>query len=329
MIEEIKETVRKLFSENKINLFIGYREGSLPLRTTPCFITKTEDLENIVWNSYCDNNLAVYLPRFFPPIPPRQRERIKPPRIAILTKGCDGRSVVNLIKEHQLPRENIYIIGVPCQGMIDIKKLPRRGGIEGEIVRGWEEDEKIVIEDERGKEIKLKRDDLVAEACGECRYKAPPVYDILIGKENLITPRAEKAIVEEFEKKSPQERWKYFEEQVSKCIRCYACRQACPNCYCQECFVNQTKPRWIGITTNISDIMFFQILRIFHQAGRCVNCGACTRVCPMGVDLRVFTSKLIEDVKELFGYEAGVSLEEAPPLSTFKLDDREEFITEP
>ncbi len=75
--------------------------------------------------------------------------------------------------------------------------------------------------------------------------------------------------------------------------------------------------------------MLYQIGRIFHQAGRCVDCGACVRACPMGIDLRAFTYKLVKDVRELFGYEAGISLDELPPLTTFKLEDKQEFMVEP
>lgn len=328
--EKIKETVKKLFKENKIDIFIGYSEGTLPLRSTPCLITKPDDIEKLVWNSYCSNNLAVYLPRFF--LPQQQKKDAKLPRIGILAKGCDSRSMVGLIKEHQLPRENLYIIGIPCEGMIDIKKIRNAGckTKEVDIVSAEEKNDKMIVENEDKKKIELKKEELLADVCTSCQYNVPVIYDVLIGKEKRKTKAEERAaIIEEFEKKPLEERWKYFQEQVSKCIRCYACRQACPNCYCKECFAEQTKPKWIGVTDNISDIMFFHIGRIFHQAGRCVDCGACVRACPMGVDLRVFTYKLIKDVKEFFEYEAGISLEEAPPLATFKSDDRQEFITEP
>lgn len=322
--EKIKETVRKLFEENKIDVFIGYSEGTLPLRSTPCFITEPNSIEKLVWNSYCLNNLAVYLPRFFLPQP--RKKDVKLPKIGILAKGCDGRSIVGLIKEHQLSRENLYIIGIPCEGMMDIGKV--RNNIE--IVAAGEKNGKVRVINENKKEIEFEKEELLADVCMSCRYTAPVIYDILIGEEKRKTKEEQRTtIIEEFEKKPLEERWKYFQEQVSKCIRCYACRQACPNCYCKECFAEQTKPNWIGITDNISDIMFYQIGRIFHQAGRCVDCGACVRACPMGIDLRIFTGKLIKDVKEFFGYEAGISLEEAPPLATFKLDDQQEFITEP
>ena len=75
--------------------------------------------------------------------------------------------------------------------------------------------------------------------------------------------------------------------------------------------------------------MLYHIGRIFHQAGRCVECDACVRACPMNIDLRTFTQKLVKDTGELFGYVAGMSFEELPPLCTFKEDDNQDFITEP
>lgn len=319
---KIRDTIKQLFYERKIDIFIGYNKGSLPLRSTPCFVTELSDIENLIWNSYCYTNLAVYLPRFFP----SQSKGKAFPRVGILAKGCDARSLVGLIKEKQVPRENIYILGVICDGIIDLEKIQ-----DTDIVDSKERNDKIIITYKNGKEAEIKKGDLLTDACVNCHYTTPTLYDtLIIGKENQkLKTKKQVPVIDQFENKSIQERWEYFQEQMSKCIRCYACRQACPNCYCKECFAEQTKPKWIGNTNNISDIMFYQIGRIFHQAGRCVDCGACVRACPMGIDLRIFTYKLVKDTKEFFGYEAGLTIEELPPLATFKLEDQQEFITEP
>ena len=75
--------------------------------------------------------------------------------------------------------------------------------------------------------------------------------------------------------------------------------------------------------------MFYHIIRAFHVAGRCVACGACTRACPMNIDLRLLTRKLQKIVKDRFEFEAGLDIETPPPMGTHTAEDAEEFITEP
>jgi ferredoxin len=326
--EEIKKTAGQLLADGKVDLVIGFSEGLLPMRATPCFITGLESAKQLVWNSYCLNNLAVYLPKCFAP-DPRLKEQKPPPKVAIILKGCDGRSTVGLIKEQQVPRENLVIIAAPCEGMLDVTVAQRLIGTK-EIVSAEERNGTITIKDETGKETKLDREQVLAEACRFCTHRSAPVCDITIGQ----LPQAEDALApddrfEEFSKKSTAERWEQFCSEISKCVLCKACRSACPNCYCKVCFADQTRPNWTGAGSELRDVISYHLGRMFHQAGRCVDCGACVRACPVGVDLRTFTYKLVEDAKELFDYTAGLDLEHAPLLMEFSASDSDSFITEP
>jgi ferredoxin len=325
---KLRDVARDLLSAGKVDVVIGYEAGSLPLRTRPCFVRSAEEVERLVWNPFCTNNLAVYLPRLFER-PSNPREEYKPPKVGVVAKGCDARSVVGLIRESQIPRENVTVIGVPCPGMVDASKVA--AALEGGEVASCEvkADGELAVASTAGGKKKLKRDEVLADACLECSHPAPEGFDIMVEGEARPASAERYAKVAEFESKTPAERWAQFTEEISKCIRCYACRQACPNCYCKVCFIDQTKPSWAGKGDDLSEIMVYHIGRIFHNAGRCVECDACVRACPMGIDLRLFTQKLGKDVKDLYQYVPGFSPEEPPPLCTFAQEDSEGFITEP
>ena len=312
--QQIREAAGKLLQQKEAELVIGYGQGTLPLHSTPCFIRKDEEVDRLIWNSFCDNNVAKYLVK-------RQE------KVAVIAKGCDSRTVVELIKEKQLAREQVVIIGTLCQQLIDRRRIEEK--LEGkEILESEERDGRIIVKGAGWTDV-LEKDEYLHPSCKVCIHRNPVIYDILIG--DRVEENASDSYLDivQFEAKSPQERWKYFSDEVDKCIRCYACRNACPLCYCQECFVDHTHPQWMGKTTDLSDSMIFHVMRAFHMAGRCVDCGACERACPMGIDFRKLTRKLVHDVKELYGYESGTSLDEVAPLATFRPDDPEEFILNP
>ncbi|SFR06638.1 4Fe-4S dicluster domain-containing protein [Desulfoscipio geothermicus] len=309
---QIKDAAKKLLEEKKVDLVIGFAEGSLPLRGTPFFARTSEEADKLTWSRGCENNLANYL---------RKRED----KVAVVAKGCDVRSIVALIKENQINRDNLYIIGVPCNGMIDRKKVNAMLG--GREVLAMEENGDTVVL--KGKDFSetVNITDLLHSSCQDCRYGNPVVYDELMGE--LLPEKGEDdfADVKEFAAKSAAERRAYLAKEFSKCIRCYACRNACPMCYCEECFVDCSQPEWIGKSAaNTEDNILFQVVRVFHSAGRCADCGACERACPMGINLRLLTRKMVNDVKELFNAETGVNMDDKAALATFTANDPEPFL---
>ena len=308
----IREVAEKLLSEKKVDLIIGYERGTLPLRTTPCFVDKVENIQKLVWNASCDANLSKYVVD-------------KKEKVGVVAKGCDARLIAVSAIEKQFPRENVVIIGVPCRGVIDRKKIEAKLG-DREVLEAILEDEQIKVKGE-GFELVLPKNDFLCDSCLTCKHRNPPIYDVFVGeKAPEITEVNEFEEVANLEIKSPEERWDHFKEELNKCIRCYACRNVCPLCYCKMCFVDQSMPAWFGKTNNLSDTMIYHIVRAFHMAGRCVDCGACSRACPMDINLRELMKKIEKIMKERYGYEAGVSLEEVPPMGEFKMEDPQEFI---
>ena len=323
---KLRETIAGLLERGEVDVVIGHEAGSLPLLSRPVFVRDAAGVDRLVWGSTCANNLAVYLPRLF--VRPKDtRQEYAPPKVGIVAKGCDARSVLGLVKEHQLPRDKVVIIGVPCPGIIDARKAEE--ALDGARIIAVQEDAGTIVVETSAGEKTLTLAEILADGCAECAHPSAPEADVVI--EGDARPAAETRFqrVAEFEAMTSEERWDHFTEEVSRCIRCYACRQVCPNCYCVTCFADQTKPRWIGAADEPSDLMAFHIGRILHQAGRCVECDACVRACPMDIDLRVFTQKLPKDVEALYGYVAGVSADELPALLTFTENDDQGFISEP
>ncbi len=310
-IDKIKEISNRLLRDSKVDMVIGFRKGTLPMMNEPCFAKTPQDVDNFVWDSNCGINLANYLTK---------REE----KIGIIAKGCDSRNIVTHIIENKIKRDQLVVIGVPCMAMIDRHKIETM--FETEIQDVIEADGKIIVKGE-GLEETLNKKDVLQENCSICIHRNPVLYDEVVGdlvEEQKDVDRYED--VRKIEAMVSEEKWRFFDDLLSECIRCYACRNACPLCYCPTCFVDESQPQWVGKSQDPADTRTFHFLRAYHCAGRCTDCGACERACPMGINVRTFTTKLEKDCLDLFGWEAGMTLEERPPLDTYRPDDPDEFI---
>ncbi len=309
--EKIRETAQRLLKECKVEMVIGFREGSVPMMSEPCFVRKPEDVDSLIWDSNCGINLANYLTN-------------RKEKIGIVAKGCDSRNIVTHILENKIKREQLVIIGVPCQGMIDKRKVA--ASVDGEILEVAENGDQVTVKTAGGSQTFDKKE-VLQQNCSVCTHRNPVIHD-----EMVADPVAEQTDVDQYadvaaiEAMSADERWQFFEEMLSPCIRCYACRNACPLCYCPTCFVDESKPQWLGKGQDPMDIRTFHFLRAYHCAGRCTDCGACERACPVGINMRLLTKKLNKDTKDQYGWEAGLTLDSRPALDNYKTNDPEDFI---
>lgn len=208
---------------------------------------------------------------------------------AIIAKPCDSRAINLLLNEKQLTREKILILGVICQGVKKVK---------------WNH-----------------IDDTLQERCQFCPQHTPVIYDFLFGEPITEKPSRNYSDVIAIEDMPLSERQAFWSEHFNQCIRCYGCRQVCPGCYCQECFVDELDPLWVGIRIAPSENRIWNTVRAFHLSARCIACGECERVCPVNIPLMLINRKLEKDTLHLFHFEAGISHEVVPPFATFKKED--------
>ncbi len=147
----------------------------------------------------------------------------------------------------------------------------------------------------------------------------------IVNREELTIDAKSQKLIDDILKLPVEKRFEYWSEQLSKCIKCYACRAACPLCYCARCSVEVNQPQWIHMPSHTLGNLEWHVMRAMHMAGRCLDCGACDDACPVNIPLSLLTRFLIRDIKEKFG-EYNFSLEKQNLLSTYKPNDKDTFI---
>ncbi len=211
-------------------------------------------------------------------------------KLGVAVKGSDSRAVVVLIQEGKVNRTDLVLLGIPFKGLKD----QNTGSAIDEKTTGG--------------------------------TLNPVIYDILLGEEIKEESGSPYAVLAELEGMGRDERWAFWKKEFAKCIRCYACRKACPMCYCDPCFVDQTRPQWADKAPNSDGNLMYHLTRFYHLAGRCVDCGECSRACPVNIPLYLFHKEVSKECEEMFKQKSGMSVTDKPVMVDFKVEDSNDIL---
>jgi ferredoxin len=125
---------------------------------------------------------------------------------------------------------------------------------------------------------------------------------------------------------TPAERWEFWSGHLERCIRCHACREVCPMCFCVQCTADKSRPQWIEPSPTPQGNRAWQMMRILHQAGRCTDCLECERACPADIPLGLLAKYVARAVERRFDYKTCDDPLVRAPMGAFSTGDEEEFI---
>ncbi len=319
-MQRLIERAKELLADGTVVRVLGWKAGDMDFNPEPAMFDTAEELKNFVYDGFCGANLSKFM---------IEASKLEGKTLVFL-KPCDTYSFNQLIKEHRVDRDKAYIIGVGCQGKLSVEKIKSTGIKAIESISGadaFDAAEELTIQTLYG-EKKVAYTDAMLQRCHVCKGKEHRIYDELLGDSKDTMDADRFAEVERIEAMSPEERFAFFQAELSKCIRCNACRNVCPACSCRKCIFDGTKydSAQKANTTSFEEKMF-HIIRAFHVAGRCTDCGECSRVCPQGIPLHLFNRKFIKDIDTFYGeYQAGADTDSKGPLTSYTFDDVEPSI---
>jgi coenzyme F420-reducing hydrogenase delta subunit/ferredoxin len=220
------------------------------------------------------------------PVKLKPKGKEPPKKVAIVVKPCDSRAVNVLLAENQFTRDQVHVIGVTCEGVRD-------------------------------------RDGRLQVRCQTCSERIPVIFDTLVGEPLADIHAGAVAVSNWLERLPPRERMEFWLSQFDRCIRCYACRQACPMCNCPTCLYERDDSTWVGMGIGLNEKRTFHLGRAYHLAGRCVGCNECERACPMDIPISLLNQKLTSEIEKAFSHRAGLAVVPSPIVTVLSGDYKE------
>ncbi len=303
----------ELLNSGTVNRVLGWKNGEFDYDVTPGIFRTADELTGFVWNDFCGANLSKYL----------VSETAKADgKVLVFLKPCDTYSFNQLLTEHRFDREKVYAVAVPCEGMLSVSEIRKRAEGITSVKDNGDTDTVGTLYDG---DIVIPRAELLPDRCVNCKSKKAVAFDELLGENGEVLSNARFDEVEKLESMTADERFEFWQGELSRCIRCNACRDVCPACTCEKCvFDNPSSGVESKAPSDSFEEKMFHIIRAFHVAGRCTDCGECSRVCPQNIPLHLLNRKFIKDIDNFYGeYQAGAEVGSRAPLVNYTLDDIE------
>ena len=314
--DQLIQKASQLLADGTVSCVLGWGAGTFGYDVTPTVFKTVEELEaGFVFNDFCGANFSKYLVA--------KTGKLES-KILVFLKPCDTYSFNQLLTEHRFDREKVYAVGIPCEGMADISKVKSLSG-DGISAIDFEGDNLIVTTLYADAPIVINAADVLAERCVNCKSKKHVAFDELLGEDGDVIASHRFDEVARLEAMTAEERFAFWQNELSRCIRCNACRDACPACTCEKCvFDNPNSGVENKSPANSFEEKLFHIIRAYHVAGRCTDCGECSRVCPQNIPLHLLNRKFIKDLNEFYGeYQAGAEVGMRAPLVSYTTEDLE------
>lgn len=266
MVDTLRAAARDLLSTGKVQVVIGYGEGTRDCARA-VFVRDAGATSTLIFDERCTGNLAVYLTR------PEIRGM---GNLGIVAPPAVVRSIVQLAAERQLEVSTIVTLAVDGGSVTQLADVPSL----------------------------------------EAFAAAHPV----------IASPGLKTLGDAIARMGMEERRSYWDTELARCFKCYACRAVCPLCYCERCITDANQPQWVCVAPHAMGIVEWHLNRAMHLAGRCVQCEACSAACPVGIPIGLLTAEATRGAEQEFGHRAGISCAAPAALSSFRLEDKESFI---